>query len=472
MQTEDTIAAISTSPGHSGIGIVRLSGKDALKIAEKIFLSARKKKIGKTPSHRMLYGHIMNPSNKETIDEVLVSVMKSPNTYTKEDIVEINCHGGPVPLRRILDLVLQAGARLAGPGEFTQRAYLNGRLDLAQAEAVIDIINALTEQSQKTAVSQLKGGLSEKIRVIREKLIELTAFVETYIDFPDEDIEPLSLKDMKIRAQSIQQALQKLIESSRYGVVLREGLKTAIIGRPNVGKSSLLNALLEHDRAIVTEAPGTTRDVIEEYLNIKGIPVRIMDTAGIRDVKDIAEKEGVKRSLRAMEDADLVLLVLDGGEPLHETDIELIGKSEHKRRIIVVNKTDLPQKINPPSSPFSKGGDVVPLFEKEGSGEILLFISAKKDIGLDELKQRIAGTVLSGSTDGSAEVVTSTRHVHALEKARSSVDSFIKAVDTKTSPEFLSVELRDALDAIGDIIGITTPDDILNKIFSSFCIGK
>ncbi len=466
MQTEDTIAAISTAPGHSGIGIVRLSGRDTLKIAEKIFLSARQKKIRKTPSHRMLYGHIIDPANKETIDEVLVSVMKAPNTYTREDIVEINSHGGPVPLRRILDLVINEGARLAEPGEFTQRAFLNGRLDLAQAEAVIDIINALTEQSRKTAVSQLKGGLSIKIQSIREELTELAAFVEAYIDFPDEDIEGLSLKDMKKRAQNIQQALKKLIESSRYGRVLREGLKTAIIGRPNVGKSSLLNALLEHDRAIVTEAPGTTRDVIEEYLNIKGIPVRIMDTAGIRDVKDIAEKEGVKRSLMAMEDADLVLLVLDGSSALHKTDKELIEKSETKHTIIVINKSDLSQKMD--IAMVVGARRAVPL---QVPGNIVK-ISAKKETGLDELKNRIAETALSGSAEGSAEVVTSTRHVHALEKALASMGSFITEVDKKTSPEFLSVELRDALDAIGDIIGITTTDDILNRIFSNFCIGK
>jgi tRNA modification GTPase len=472
MQTENTIAAISTPPGHSGIGIVRLTGRDALKIADKIFRSPKKKLIKRTPSHRILYGHITDPLSKETIDEVLVSVMKAPDTYTKEDVVEINCHGGPVPLRRVLELVLRAGARLAEPGEFTRRAFLNGRIDLAQAEAVIDIINALTVQSQKTAVRQLKGNLSKKIEAIREMIIELTAFVEAYIDFPEDDIETISLVDMEKRAMAIKQSLEELVRSSRYGMILREGLKTAIIGRPNVGKSSLLNALLEHDRAIVTEAPGTTRDVIEEYLNINGIPVRIMDTAGIREVKDIAEQEGVKRSLGAMEDANLVLLVLDGSEELHETDRELIRKSEHKKRIIVINKTDLPQKINPPSSPFSKGGNFVPLLEKEGSGEISLCISAKSGTGLDELKDKIAETVLQGHVEDSTTTVTNVRHVHALESALASINSFITAADRKTSPEFLSVELREALDAIGEIIGITTPEDILNKIFSDFCIGK
>ncbi|MBI5056457.1 MAG: tRNA uridine-5-carboxymethylaminomethyl(34) synthesis GTPase MnmE [Nitrospirae bacterium] len=462
MHTADTIAAISTPQGRGGIGIIRLSGRDAIKIVDRIFISPKKKKIKQTPSHWLLYGHIINPADKEIVDEALVSVMKAPNTYTKEDVVEVNCHGGPVPLRRILELVLSAGARLAEPGEFTQRAFLNGRLDLAQAEAVLDIINSLTEQSRKTAVAQLKGGLSKKIEAIREELIELTAFVEAHIDFPDEDIESPSLKDMKKRARNIQRSLQKLIESSRYGLVLREGLKTAIIGRPNVGKSSLLNALLEHDRAIVTEAPGTTRDVIEEYLNINGIPIRIMDTAGIRDVKDIAEKEGVKRSLRAMEDADLVLLVLDGSSKLHETDMELIGKTGPGNTIFVINKDDLPQKMD-----LNVGAGLKPAHEK-----IFVRISAKKETGLDELKNKIAETVLHGHAESSADVVTNIRHVHALKKALASIDSFITAAGQKTSPEFLSVELRDALDAVGEIIGVTTPDDILNRIFSNFCIGK
>jgi tRNA modification GTPase len=459
MNTEDTIAAISTPLGRGGIGIVRLSGKDAIKIADRIFISPKKKKLKQMPGHTILYGHVVNPLNKEVIDEVLVSLMKAPNTYTKEDIVEINCHGGTVPLRGVLELVLNSGARLAGPGEFTQRAFLNGRIDLAQAEAVLDFINALTDQGRKTAMTQLRGGLSKKLGTMREQLIELTAFVEAHIDFPEEDIESLSLKNMEKKALRIQKSLKRLIDSSRYGVILREGLKTAIIGRPNVGKSSLLNALLEHDRAIVTEMPGTTRDVIEEYLNIKGVPVKIMDTAGIRNVENIAEKEGVKRSLHAMEDADLVLLILDGSSALQKTDIELIGKSNPTNTIFVINKIDLPQKIN------SK-------FKIQNSKFPIVSISAKKGPGIDDLKSKIVDTVLHGHIESNADVVTNIRHVHALEKALASINAFLTAVTNKTSPEFLSVELRDALDAIGEIIGITTPDDILNKIFSNFCIGK
>jgi len=456
---DDTIAAISTPLGYSGIGIVRLSGKDSIKITDRIFVSPKKKTLNQTPSHRIVYGYIVD-SNKEIIDEVLVSVMHAPYTYTKEDVVEINCHGGPVPLRRVLELVLKNGARLTEPGEFTRRAFLNGRIDLAQAEAVLDVINALTEQSQKAAIEQLRGGISKKIETTREELVELTAFVEAYIDFPEEDIEPLSIKDMKEMALKVQQSLKQLIDSSRYGVILREGIRTAIIGRPNVGKSSLLNAFLEHDRAIVTEVPGTTRDVIEDYLNIQGLPVRIMDTAGIREVENIAEKEGVKRSLKAMKEADLVLVILDGSEDLHETDRELIEKSSSKNTILVINKIDIPQKINLN-------------FQKK-----VVRVSALKGTGLDELKDEIVETALKDKTvcgigdSYRTGIVTNIRHVNALKRALASVDSFIEGVTKKTFPEFLSVELRDALDAIGEIIGITTSEDILNKIFSNFCIGK
>lgn len=454
MLTDDTIAAISTSLGYSGIGIIKLSGKDSIRITDKIFVSPKKKTLKQTPSHRIIYGHIID-SNKEIIDEVLVSIMRSPHTYTKEDVVEINCHGGPVPLRRILELVLKTGARLAEPGEFTRRAFLNGRIDLAQAEAVLDVINALTEQSQKAAIEQLRGGLSKKIENIREKLIELTAFVEAYIDFPEEDIEPPSIEDMKKLALKIQQSLRQLINSSRYGMILREGLKIAIIGRPNVGKSSLLNALLEQDRAIVTEVPGTTRDIIEDYLNIQGIPVKIMDTAGIREVKDIAEEEGVKRSLRAMKEADLVLIILDGSEDLHDTDRELAEKSKSKNTVLVINKIDLPQKIR-----------------LKKTDRQVVRVSAIKGTGLNKLKDKIVEAALKGKSVYGTDIVTNIRHVHVLEKALASINSFVDGINKKISPEFLAVELRDALDAIGEIIGITTPEDILNKIFSDFCIGK
>jgi tRNA modification GTPase len=462
MFTDDTIAAISTSLGRSGIGIIRLSGKNAIKIADTIFVSPKKRRLNQVRSHTITYGHIVN-KQKEIIDEVLVSVMKAPHTYTREDIVEINCHGGHVPLRRILDMVLRCGARLAEPGEFTQRAFMNGRIDLAQAEAVLDVINALTEQSQKAAIQQLRGRLSGKIENIRDELIRLTAFVEAHIDFPEDDISPPSLRDMEKMAFRIQHNLEKLLESSKFGMILREGLKTAIVGRPNVGKSSLLNALLEHDRAIVTDTPGTTRDVIEEYLNVQGIPIKIMDTAGIREVKGLAEKEGVKRSLSVMKDADLVIVVLDGSKGLTAADRQLIETSRRKRKrhqvntLLVINKTDLPQKIRMQKST----GDVVR-------------ISAKHGTGLDGLKAKIAETALNGRPDDTTDTgtVTNARHVLALENTLASIKSFTRGVAKKTPPELLAVELRDALDSIGQIIGITTAEDILNTIFKNFCIGK
>lgn len=456
MYIEDTIAAISTPLGYSGIGIVRLSGKDAIKIAERVFSSPKGKKLHHTPTHRIVYGHIINPENQEIIDEVLVSVMKSPNTYTMEDIVEINCHGGPLPLRRTLELLLKHGARLAEPGEFTMRAFLNGRIDLAQSEAVLDIINSLTEESQRVAIEQLKGGLSKKISAIREKMVELTAVVEAYIDFPEEDIEPPDRKDMREKARDIQFELSELIKSSRYGIILREGLRTAIIGRPNVGKSSLLNALLQQDRAIVTEIPGTTRDIIEEYLNIQGLPIRIMDTAGIRAPHDIAEKEGVERSLRALKKADLVLLILDGSEELHETDRMLIDESCIKETILVINKIDLPSRIS---------------MDKLPSDKPVVRVSALTGKGLENIKEEIINTSLKGEKDTGNTLVTNERHITALKRSLASITSFLDGIDS-ASPEFLALELRDGLDAIGEITGITTPEEILNKIFSEFCIGK
>jgi len=457
MHTDDTIAAISTPIGHGGIGIVRLSGKEAVMMADRIFSSPKNKKLTATPSHRILYGYIINPSNEEVVDEALVSVMKSPNTYTREDIVEINCHGGAVPLKRVLELLIEGGARLAEPGEFTKRAFLNGRIDLVQSEAVLDIINSLTEQSRKAALEQLRGGLSGKIEAARNKMVDLTAIVETFIDFPDEDIEPASQKELEERAAEIQRHLKELIQNARHGRVLREGLKTAIIGRPNVGKSSLLNALLEQDRVIVTEMPGTTRDVIEEYLDINGFPVRIMDTAGIREAIDIAESEGVARSLRAMKDADLVLLVLDGSNSLHDTDLELIEKSSSGHSILVLNKSDLPSEIAQGSLPNDRPA---------------VKISALKGTGLDELKNEIVRTSLQEAAGTGDAIATNIRHIKAIERAYHSINSFSKNLKKGISSEFLAVDLRDGLDALGEIIGITTPEEILNKIFSDFCIGK
>ncbi|MCG2814089.1 MAG: tRNA uridine-5-carboxymethylaminomethyl(34) synthesis GTPase MnmE, partial [Thermodesulfovibrionales bacterium] len=341
MFLDDTIAAISTPPGEGGIGIVRLTGKDAIKIADRLFHSSKGKTLFDSASHRIIHGFIKDSSTGETVDEVLVSVMRSPNTYTREDIVEINCHGGMSPLREALELAVKHGARLAEPGEFTKRAFLNGRIDLSEAEAVLDLIRAKTDESRRIALEQLRGRLSEKILNLREQLTKICVFIEACIDFPEEEIELASRKEIVESAETILKELASLLKSYDEGRFFREGLAAAIVGRPNVGKSSLLNALLQKDRAIVTDTPGTTRDTIEEYLNINGLPLRIIDTAGIRESHDMAEKEGVRRSIRAMEVADLVMAVIDGSEPLKDEDIEVLGKTKGKNTIIVINKSDL-----------------------------------------------------------------------------------------------------------------------------------
>ena len=344
MKNEATICAISTPIGEGGIGIVRISGRDAISIADKIFFSKKNKKLSSLASHTIHYGEIRD-NNSERVDEALVSIMKAPNTYTKEDVIEINCHGGALSLKRVMELVIKNGARLAEPGEFTKRAFLNGRIDLAQAEAVIDIINSKTDDSLRLAVGQLSGILSKKVNAIREELISIIASVEASIDFVDEDIEFISRDVMEKRIKGAVDEIEALITTADEGRIYKEGIATAIIGRPNVGKSSLLNALLKEERAIVTPVPGTTRDVIEEWVNIKGMPLRILDTAGIRHTEDIVEMEGVKRSREAIKMADIILLLIDGSVKLNEEDKRLMEEIRDKRLIVLLNKSDLPSLV-------------------------------------------------------------------------------------------------------------------------------
>lgn len=463
MFTDDTIAAISTPLGEGGIGIVRLSGKDSVEIVDRIFSSPKNKSLKDSKSHRIIYGHIKEPLTGKEIDEVLVTVMRSPYSYTKEDVVEINCHGGMITLRKTLELVLKEGARLAEPGEFTKRAFINGRIDLSQAEAVLDLIRAKTDESRRIAIEQLQGGLSEKITALRDRLTELCAHIEAYIDFPEDDIEIASKQDMLESMKEIGKELQTLLKTYDEAKFFREGLSTAIIGRPNVGKSSLLNALLKKDRAIVTELPGTTRDVIEEYLNINGLPLKIMDTAGIRDVKDVAEKEGVKRSLQSIENADLVIAMFDRSEPLKDEDFEVMEKLKGKNTIIVLNKCDLPSA-----------------FDEDTISSCILYpascivqISAIRGDGLEELKDRIFDSCLKDWREGKeGVVVTNLRHKIAIENTKTSLDRAVSALIGNQPLEIVAFELRDSLDRLGEIIGVVTTEDILNRIFSDFCIGK
>lgn len=455
----DTIATISTPIGEGGIGIVRLSGRDAIEIAGRLFISPKGKRLSQVRSHTIHYGFIRDPLTGERIDEVLLSVMKTPYTYTREDIVEINCHGGFIPLKRTLELLIREGARLAEPGEFTKRAFLNGRIDLAQAEAVADLIRAKTETSQRLALEQLQGGVSEKIVMLRSRLIDLCAHIEAYIDFPEEDIEPAETEGLDSALSSIIDELSALSLTYEEGRFFREGIRVAIVGRPNVGKSSLLNALLKKDRAIVTELPGTTRDVIEELLNIKGVLVRIMDTAGIRESHDMAEIEGVKRSLQAIDEADLVIVLIDGSREISNEDLYILEKvrEKGKRFILGINKSDL---------------DMFP-FSFNMLSELTLPMSAKTGQGLEELRDAIVDLTVRKGIEGSGGVmITNLRHKVAIDNAISALRRASMDLKDSQPQEIVAISLREALDHLGEIVGAVTTEDILNRIFSEFCIGK
>jgi tRNA modification GTPase len=455
---EDTIAAISTPSGESGISIVRLSGKDAVKLAKKIFKPRKEKKLEEVPSFSTHFGFIVDPKSKEVIDEVIVGVMKAPATYTKEDVVEFNCHGGPVPVRRTLELLLSCGARLAEPGEFTKRAFLNGRIDLAQAEAVIDVIKAKTEEGLKAAVNQLKGDLSKKMHEITAGLTEACVMIEANIEFPEAEIEATDLNGIKKSLSKILLTINNLIRMAESGKLLREGVKTVIVGKPNVGKSSLLNELLDEERAIVTHIPGTTRDIIEESINIGGVAFVLTDTAGIRASKDFVEKKGIERSLKSLEEADLLLVIFDGSTGLAKEDLEIIKIIEKKNSIIIINKIDLKQKITA---------------EKLFKVKKPVKISIIKKQGLEDLKKKMVESVLKKGVAGKENIIiTNTRHKHQLEKAGEAIERAIVSIDKGLSEEFTAVDVREALDHIGEITGHVSTDDILNRIFSDFCIGK
>jgi tRNA modification GTPase len=396
----------------------------------------------------------VDPQTGGTVDEVLVSVMRAPATYTREDVVEINCHGGMAPLWRTLALLIAAGARQAEPGEFTKRAFLNGRIDLVQAEAVMDVIHSKTELSHQAANALLLGGLSSEIATLRDRLVSLIASVEAGIDFPEEEIE--AAHPLADDVERVLQEIDSLLASYSYGRILRDGFAAAIVGRPNVGKSSLLNALLRQDRAIVTEIPGTTRDVLEEYLNISGVPLRILDTAGIRHSHDLVEQEGVRRSLAAIESADIVLVVLDGSLTLTAEDRRVLDEVKEKTAIAIINKADLARKL-----------------EKIDSPEIQVPLSCRSGAGLEDLRHAISGVIRRGGMASREHLwAVNQRHKNALEQAKTSLEKSLASVRTGLSPEFTAMDLRDALDSLGLIIGATYTEDILDRIFNEFCIGK
>jgi len=476
---EDTIAAISTPFGESGIGIVRMSGSLAEPITKKLF-RPKKKEPNFTPhpvkprsseqeqkgagftSHHFHYGEIIDPESGNPVDEVLIVLMKSPKTYTKEDIVEIHCHGGYFILQKVLELVLREGARMAHPGEFTKRAFLNGRIDLTQAEAVIDLIKAKTMAGLEIANQQLRGWLCREMTQLKTRLIEHLALIEAHIDFPEEEIEPISLGEMKQDIEGMIQKLEGWVSSYEEGKIFREGISCAIIGKTNVGKSSLLNVLLKEERAIVTPIPGTTRDVIEEALNIYGIPVRLIDTAGLRKAMDSIEQEGVRKAKERVADSDLVLLMLDGSRPLNEDDIEIFKEIGGKKKVVVINKHDLPSKL--------PVGDVRKQFQEDP----IVSISCLKNEGIDDLKEAIYTSLIHRGVRASPEhlVVANIRHKTALALARENLSNAVKGLEEGNSLEFIAFEIRSALEALGELVGETTTEDVLNRIFEQFCIGK
>ena len=456
MSEQDTICAVSTPPGAGGIGIVRVSGANAFQIASTVFKPRSAKELNAAPTHTLHYGHVVDPASGEIVDEVLLSVMRGPSTYTREDVVEINCHGGMMPLWRTVGLLIAAGARQAEPGEFTKRAFLSNRIDLAQAEAVMDIINAKTDIALRAANEQLRGGLSAEITALRDRLLSLTASVEAGIDFPEEDIETESGQPLSDEIARSLAAVDAALSSSACGRILRDGFATAIVGKPNVGKSSLLNALLKQDRAIVTAVPGTTRDVLEEYVSIAGVPLKILDTAGIRHSHDVVEQEGVRRSLVAIGSADIVLLVLDGSRPLTDEDCRVLDETRNKQVIAIINKSDLPRRLEPLTRP-----------------EIQVSVSCSTGAGLSDLKRVLADIVKQGMIGQREHAwAVNQRHTIALEQTKASLEKALATSRSGLSPEFIALDLRGALDSVGLIIGATYTDDILEKIFNEFCIGK
>ena len=458
----DTIAAISTPMGEGAIAIVRLSGPNAFMIADKLFQSINDKKISNVPTHTIHYGHIIDPEKNEIVEEVMVSVMKGPKTFTKEDVVEINCHGGIASVNRLLQLLVTHGARLAEPGEFTKRAFLNGRIDLSQAEAVMDLIRAKTDRAMNVALGQMEGRLSKLIKRLRQEILETLAQVEVNIDYPEyDDVEEMTHRMMLDRSKNVKREIEKLLQTSQQGKILREGLSTVIVGRPNVGKSSLLNTLVQENKAIVTDIPGTTRDVIEEYVNIRGVPLRLVDTAGIRETEDIVERIGVEKSRQVLKEADLILLVLNYADELTNEDINLFRAVEGMDYIVIVNKTDLPQKID------------MDMVHKLSHNQRMVTTSLLEDNGVNQLEEAIATLFFEGAIEASdMTYVSNTRHIALLNQSLQAINDAINGVEMGTPIDIVQIDLTRTWELLGEIIGDSVHEGLIDQLFSQFCLGK
>jgi tRNA modification GTPase len=456
----DTIAAISTPPGEGGISIVRLSGDEAIQVAQRVF---KGKDLANVPTHTINYGHIVDPATQDVVDEVMVSVMRAPKTYTREDVIEINCHGGIVDTNRILQLLLSQGARMAEPGEFTKRAFLNGRIDLTQAESVMDLIRAKTDKAMQVAVDQLDGNLSHLIKNLRQDIFSVLGQEEVNIDYPEYEMDEVTGKMMLEKAQEVRDHLVQLLKTANQGRILREGLATAIIGRPNVGKSSLLNYLLHEDKAIVTDVAGTTRDTLEEYVNVRGVPLKLVDTAGIHHTTDKVEKIGVERSKKALGQADLVLLVLDASAPLQSDDRELLKATQDKKRIILLNKTDLPAALHPENLEALVTDDsrIIP-------------VSILKTAGLDALEAAIAKLFFGEGIENSQSnvLVTNARQYGLLAQAKAALDEVITALQNEVPLDLVQIDMTTAWEKMGEVVGENAPDELITQLFSQFCLGK
>lgn len=460
MFLDDTIAAISTAPGEGGIGIIRMSGSDSLHILKKVFRNKSGNEFKSFQTHTVKYGYIIDPITGEMIDECLVIYMAGPRTYTREDVVEINCHGGVVSVRRVLETVLNSGARMSEAGEFTKRAFLNGRIDLSEAEGVMDLIRSKTDESAKLALEQSRGKTSRKVKEVSGKLLNALAHIEAAVAFPEDDIEDVVSEKVTTAVKEVIEDVEDLIENSNAGKIYRDGLNTIIVGKPNVGKSSLLNTLLEEKRAIVTDIPGTTRDVIEEYVNIRGIPVKLVDTAGIRETDDLVEKIGVEKSKEYIEKSDLVIFMLDNGRALEVQDKEVIEFVKDKKVIVIINKMDL------------KGELELEYIKERFSEKSIVYTSVNTEEGIEEVKDKISELVNSGDISIKDVYITNVRHRDVLIKARLSLIEGLNALNINMPLDMASVELKDAYLKLGEITGEAYSEDILDKIFSDFCIGK